>query len=65
MTRPKLNDYVDTRDELLKRAEEVFEWVRMGKLKIVIDKVFPLDEVALGHEYLENGSSRGKVLYKI
>jgi NADPH2:quinone reductase len=65
LTRPKLNDYVNTRDELLTRAEEVFEWVRMGKLKIVIDKIFPLDEVALGHEYLENGSSRGKILYKI
>jgi len=65
MTRPKLNDYINTRDELLARAEEVFEWVRTEKLNIVIDKVFALDEVALGHEYLENGSSRGKVLYKI
>jgi hypothetical protein len=44
MTRPKLNDYINTRDELLARAEEVFEWVRTEKLNIVIDKVFALDE---------------------
>jgi NADPH2:quinone reductase len=65
VTRPKLNDYVATRDELLTRADEVFEWVRTGKLDIVIDRVFALDEAAAGHEYLEDGRTRGKVLYKI
>ncbi|KAL3780432.1 hypothetical protein ACHAW5_003608 [Stephanodiscus triporus] len=65
VTRPKLNDYVATRDELLTRANEVFEWVRTGKLDIVIDRVFALDEAAAGHEYLEDGRTRGKVLYKI
>mmetsp|Transcript_10806 Transcript_10806/g.23519 ORF Transcript_10806/g.23519 Transcript_10806/m.23519 type:complete len:350 (+) Transcript_10806:116-1165(+) len=65
VTRPKLNDYVATRDELLERANEVFGWVMDGKLKIVVDKVFGLDEVAAGHEYLEDGKSMGKVLYKL
>ena len=65
MTRPKLNDYVATREELLERANEVFGWVQDGKLKIAVDKVFGLEEVAAGHEYLENGSSKGKILYKL
>jgi len=65
MTRPKLNDYVATREELLERANEVFEWVKEGKLKMKIDKVFDLEEVAAGHRYLEEGRSRGKILYKL
>ena len=65
MTRPKLNDYVATRDELLERANEVFGWVQQGKLKIVVDKVFALEDVAAGHEYLESGQSKGKILYKL
>ncbi|KAL7537215.1 hypothetical protein ACHAWF_005689 [Thalassiosira exigua] len=65
MTRPKLNDYVATREELLARAEEVFGWVREGKLNVLVDKVFPLDEVAAGHQYLEDGKSKGKILFKV
>ena len=63
-TRPKLNDYVATRDELLERANEVFGWVKEGKLRITIDKVFGLDEAAKGHAYLEDGKSKGKILFK-
>ncbi len=65
VTRPKLNDYVSSRDELLFRANEVFDWVRTGKLDVVVDRVFDLDEAAAGHEYLENGRTRGKVLFRI
>lgn len=65
MTRPKLNDFVATREELLDRATDVFTWVKEGKLNIVIDKVFDLDEVRAAHEYLENGGSKGKVLLEI
>ncbi|KAL7498208.1 hypothetical protein ACHAWT_006161 [Skeletonema menzelii] len=65
MTRPKLNDYVVTREELLERAKDVFTWVEEGKLNIVIDKVFDLEQVRDAHEYLENGGSKGKVLLKI
>lgn len=55
VTRPKLNDYVSTREELLERAREVFEWVQQGKLQMKVDKVFPLEDVRHGHEYLESG----------
>jgi len=65
MTRPKLNDYVATREELLERAKDVFTWVREGKLNIVIDRVFELEQVRAAHEYLENGGAKGKVLLKL
>ena len=65
VTRPKLNDYVSTREELLQRVEEVFSWVQEGKLKMRVDKVFSLEDVREGHAYLENGNGRGKILYRL
>ena len=34
LTRPKLLDYVSTRDELMGRAEEIFGWIQSGELKV-------------------------------
>ena len=65
MTRPKLNDYIATREELLERANDVFTWIKEGKLNIVIDKVFKLEQVQSAHEYLENGGAKGKVLLQL
>ena len=30
-------------------------------MKIVVDKVFGLDDMAVGHEYLEDEKSNGKI----
>jgi len=65
LTRPKLLDYVTTRDELMMRADEIFGWLQSGDLNVGIDKVFDLSEAAEGHKYLEAGKSKGKVLYKV
>lgn len=63
VTRPKLLDYTVDRKELLWRSSEVFGWLSEGKLKVSVDTVFPLDQAAEGHKYLEAGKSKGKVLY--
>lgn len=63
ITRPKLLDYTATREELLWRSSEVFNWVAEGKLSVSVDKIFPLAECGAGHVYLEAGKSTGKVLY--
>lgn len=65
MTRPKLLDYVVTREELNWRTGEIFGWVKSGDLKVTIDKVFDLKDAIDGHKYLESGASKGKVLYKV
>ena len=65
VTRPKLLDYITTREELVTRADEIFGWLKDGKLKVTVDTTFPLDEAAEGHLYLEAGKSKGKVLYSI
>jgi len=65
VTRPKLLDYTTSREELTWRADEIFGWLRDGKLNVSVDTTFPLDQAAEGHLYLEAGKSKGKVLYEI
>lgn len=65
VTRPKLLDYTTTREELVWRADEIFGWLKDGKLNVSVDTTFPLDQAAEGHLYLEAGKSKGKVLYEI
>ncbi|KAL3772994.1 hypothetical protein ACHAWO_004133 [Cyclotella atomus] len=65
VTRPKLLDYTVDRAELVSRADEIFGWLKEGKLNVSVDRCFPLEEAAEGHLYLEAGKSKGKVLYRI
>ena len=64
-TRPKLADYVATKEELQKRCTDVFGWLKEGKIQIRVDQIFSLDQAAEGHLYLESGQSKGKILYRI
>jgi len=53
-------------DEKARLAAEVervvWPWVASGKVKAVIDKVFPLAEAAAAHAHLDAGSHVGKVV---
>eukprot|EP00035_Acanthoeca_spectabilis_P037548 m.45940 g.45940 ORF g.45940 m.45940 type:complete len:617 (-) comp8698_c0_seq2:140-1990(-) len=65
ITRPKLNDYTTTREELDYRANDVFAALADGDLEIKIDTTFPLDDVQEAHRYLEAGRTTGKVLLTV
>ena len=43
----------------------VLDLVASGRARPVVDRVFPLDEVAAAHEYLESGEQLGKVVLTI
>ncbi|HYM40844.1 MAG TPA: zinc-binding dehydrogenase [Thermoplasmata archaeon] len=45
--------------------EEVMKLVFMGRLKPVVDRVFPLKEAAQAHAYLERGEQFGKVVLRV
>jgi NADPH2:quinone reductase len=62
LTRPYLGHYTADRAELHERVNDVFNWIATGKLKIHIDKTFPLADVAEAQRYLEDRQSKGKVL---
>lgn len=62
LTRPTIGHYTADRDELLWRTKDLFNWIASGKLKVRIDKTYPLADVAEAHRYLEGRQSKGKVL---
>jgi NADPH2:quinone reductase len=62
VTRPTLAHYAITREELLQRANDLFNWIAAGQLKLRIDKTFPLVEAAEAHRQLEGRKTTGKVL---
>jgi NADPH2:quinone reductase len=62
LTRPFMGHYIQTREELLWRANEVFEWIADGKLKIRIAKTFPLAQAAEAQEFLAGRKTTGKIL---
>jgi NADPH2:quinone reductase len=53
---------LDSGEERVRRAGELFEWVRAGKLQVRIAARFPLAEGAKAHAFLESRASIGKVL---
>ncbi len=61
-TRPTLGHYVLTREELLWRAGDLFNWIAAGELKVRIDRSFPLAQAAAAHTYMEDRGTKGKVL---
>jgi len=62
LTRPTLGHYILTREELLWRAGDVLSWIGAGKLKLLIDKTYPLSDTADAHRDLEGRKTTGKLL---
>jgi NADPH2:quinone reductase len=62
LTRPTLVHYTRTREELLGRARQLFEWIARGDVKLRIGATFPLAEAAAAHRALEGRQTTGKVL---
>src|SRR6266571_4056897 len=56
-----LGSYMGTKSEL----HTVMKLVAAGRLKPVIDRVFPLAEAAAAHAYLESSSQFGKVVLRV
>jgi len=62
LTRPSLGHYTVTREELLGRARDVFDWIASGALRLRIDREVPLRDAAEAHRALEARETSGKVL---
>jgi NADPH2:quinone reductase len=62
LTRPILNHYTATREELTWRAREVFDAVVAGELKVHIGAQFALADARTAHEQLQARKTTGKVL---
>lgn len=62
VTRPTLNAYVATVQELEESAAALFERVLSGEVKISIGQTFPLREARAAHEALEGRATTGSTL---
>jgi len=65
LTRPSLAHYVADRSELLWRAGNVLEWIEAGKLKLRVDRTYPLADAAQAHRDLEGRKTAGKLVLTI
>ena len=65
LTRPGLPHYLLTREELLWRAGEVLAAIDAGKLRLRIDRTYPLADAAAAHRDLESRKTAGKLLLTI
>jgi NADPH:quinone reductase len=62
VTRPSLNAYSSTSDELTWRAGALFELVAGGELDVAVHERYPLEDVARAHADLTSGTTSGKLL---
>ena len=62
VTRPSLHHYTGSREELVARATEVFDWMRAGKLQVRIGGRYPLEEARRAQEDLATRRTTGKLL---
>lgn len=62
LTRPTMAHYLQTREELLSRRTDLFNWIQEGKLEVRVGAEYPLAEAADAHRALEARRTTGKVL---
>lgn len=62
VTRPSLQHYVASREELEQRSNDVLQMIVRGDLKLRIPKKYPLEDVRQAHLDLEGRKTTGKLL---
>ncbi|AVL70563.1 MULTISPECIES: quinone oxidoreductase family protein [Oligella] len=65
VTRPTVGAYVNTRELMQQAADELFEQVLAGNIKVRIDQRVPLVDVAKAHEDLAAGRTTGSTVLTI
>ena len=53
-TRPAMGQYLSTKDEIIEGTSKLFDYVKMGKIKVKIFKKYKLEDVVQAHKDLES-----------
>ena len=62
LTRPTLANYADTPERTRAMADELFEVLASGEVRVQVDQTYPLAEAARAHEDLEAGRTTGSTV---
>jgi NADPH2:quinone reductase len=62
MTRPMLNHYIRTTDELTRLSRELFSVVKSGAVKIEVNQTYALKDAAKAHRDLESRKTTGSTI---
>jgi NADPH:quinone reductase len=65
LTRPSLAHYIADAASFRERATKVLNWVAQGSLKLRIERIYPLAELAQAHRDLEGRKTTGKLVVEI
>ncbi len=64
VTRPTLVSYTSKREDLVATANDLFEVVKSGKVKIGINQTYALKDAAQAHRDLEGRKTTGSTIFK-
>ena len=62
LTGGDLWSYLTSKEERINRANQLFDWILSGKIKLAEPISFKLSEGKQAHDFLESGKSAGKIL---
>ena len=62
LTHPSLSDYIATRADLERTANDLFAMVAAGKIKIDVERTYPLHEAPRAHRDLESRAVTGSIV---
>ena len=65
LTRPTLGNYISSREELLRRASDVFGWAAKGVVKVRAEHDYALADASKAHADMEARKTTGKILLTI
>jgi NADPH:quinone reductase len=65
LTRPTLNTYTATREDLLTAARELFDVVLKGAVKIQVNQTYPLRDAAKAHRDLQDRKTTGSTVLTV
>jgi NADPH:quinone reductase len=65
LTRPTLNTYTASREDLLTASRELFDVVKSGVVKLAINQTYPLREAARAHRDLEARKTTGSTVLTV
>jgi len=65
VTRPTLNTYTASREDLLTAARELFDVVQKGAVKLAINQTYPLKDAAQAHRDLQDRKTTGSTVFTV